>query len=855
MKTGGCWRRLLLLILIAIPGITTFGQCSFTIATTVTNVSCFNGTNGSVTINVTGGTTPYQYQLAEAGAGAWQGNTNIYNGLSAGTYPISVKDGNGCIKTTYITVTQPSQLGITYTATDATCTGSNNGSITTITTGGVTPYTYNWTFNGTNYSTQPNISNLSPGNYQVVVTDANGCTATPVIPSQATAISVTGFNVDGIANGTLASASTSSSTSMDANPGYVLFASNYSNPSGTTKTGGLPNAGNFISAQDPSRSYQLASYSSNNELLLRSSSDNLAGGATSGTLTFATQYRSSYSVLYVLGTTGSGTGSANYTVNFADGTTSAGAITFPDWYYTGTTNVALGGLSRVARSTSTFDTQTGKFNLFELPITISVPNQNKTINSVSFSWSGAGAARINIFGISAYNATGNGIRINDGSSITVTPSVNITSNAVSNTFCTGQAVTFTAVPVNGGTSPSYQWKLNGVNVGTNSPTYTNSSLNNNDKVTVVMTSNLPCVTANPVTSNEITMLPGAAAASVSINTPATSICSGTTATFTATPVNGGTTPSYQWKLNEVNTGTNSSTYSPAALVNGDKISVVMTSSIACAIPNPSTSNVVTMTVTQTASPSVSIVSQPSVPKTGNTVTFTATSQFGGTLPTYQWFKNGIAINGATSSTLTVANAFEGDFYSVKLTSSYTCATVAAAMSNFIYINSVLPLTLEWSRISKTNNNVLLKWKTSYESNVAAFDITRSVSPGNNYVKAGSVKANNLATGSEYSFIDIPITKGSYTYQLIQVDRDNNQVVLATKLINWNGKQQQTVADQGHSWLIATNDICQYQLMDMQGRVISKGNIANQLTLSKPPVKGIYLLRLYSQGSASIIKLK
>jgi uncharacterized protein (TIGR02145 family) len=71
-----------------------------------------------------------------------------------------------------------------------------------------------------------------------------------------------------------------------------------------------------------------------------------------------------------------------------------------------------------------------------------------------------------------------------------------------NPFCPGSSVTFTATPGNGGASPSYQWKVNGVNAGSNSPTFTYNPLNN-DSVRCVMTSTLSCVSANPATSNKI----------------------------------------------------------------------------------------------------------------------------------------------------------------------------------------------------------------------------------------------------------------------------------------------------------------------------------------------------------------
>lgn len=84
-------------------------------------------------------------------------------------------------------------------------------------------------------------------------------------------------------------------------------------------------------------------------------------------------------------------------------------------------------------------------------------------------------------------------------------SVSIAITSGTNPSCSGSSVTFTATPTNGGTSPTYQWKKNGANVGTNSATFTTTTLANSDAITCVMTSNLPEATGSPATSNTITM--------------------------------------------------------------------------------------------------------------------------------------------------------------------------------------------------------------------------------------------------------------------------------------------------------------------------------------------------------------
>ena len=269
--------------------------------------------------------------------------------------------------------------------------------------------------------------------------------------------------------------------------------------------------------------------------------------------------------------------------------------------------------------------------------------------------------------------------------------VSVSIGASASTICAGTSVTFTATPTNGGTTPSYQWKVNGSNatgVSTNS-TYTSTTLANNNSVTCVLSSNATCATGSPATSNAITMTVNAnLPVSVSIGGTATTICAGTSVTFTATATNGGTVPSYQWKVNGSNASgvSTNSTYTSTTLVNSDAVTCVLISNESCTSGSPATSNTLNMTVNSLLPASVSIGASATTICSGTSVTFTATPTNGGASPSYQWKVNGSDGAGvSTNATYITSAMLNGDAVTCVLSSNALCVTGTPATSTAINI--------------------------------------------------------------------------------------------------------------------------------------------------------------------------
>jgi hypothetical protein len=237
------------------------------------------------------------------------------------------------------------------------------------------------------------------------------------------------------------------------------------------------------------------------------------------------------------------------------------------------------------------------------------------------------------------------------------PSATITSS-ITGLACVGQTVNFTASPVNGGTAPSFQWLVNGT------PTVTGPSFSyiplNGDKVTAFITSNYQCAIPDTGSGSMIITVSPPEMPSVSVSvSPGTQICTGGTASFTATTEYGGTAPELLWIKNSMFAGTGLTySYVPS---NGDIVSFMLGSNFPCRLADTVFSANTTLTVSEPVLPVVTIAANPGTSiSAGQSVTFTATVLHGGTQPLYQWVINSTEVPGATNSSFTTSALVNND---------------------------------------------------------------------------------------------------------------------------------------------------------------------------------------------------
>lgn len=160
---------------------------------TISNISCFGENDGSIVIEGLGGTQPYNYSINN---GNTFQTTEEFNGLSPSDYELLIEDDNGCFSNLVLdSITEPEELIVNIvSSTDILCNGDATGSVDIEVIGGTQPYTFSWS----NGDVTQNISDLLAGNYEVTVTDDNGCTSnvdTTLTEPDALQLSLTPTNI------------------------------------------------------------------------------------------------------------------------------------------------------------------------------------------------------------------------------------------------------------------------------------------------------------------------------------------------------------------------------------------------------------------------------------------------------------------------------------------------------------------------------------------------------------------------------------------------------------------------------------------------------------------------------------
>ncbi|WP_175487074.1 SprB repeat-containing protein, partial [Zunongwangia mangrovi] len=161
------------------------------------NLSCFNAKDGSIDLDISGGNGNYTFTWT--GPNSFNSSEEDIENLEAGTYVVSVSDDAGNHGSESITIIQPNELLIeSFTSSNVSCFGGNDGSISAETISGGTP-PYQYSINGTDFFTNSTFEDLSAGNYTLTVQDANNCSISTNIeitqPDQLTMAPATTENV------------------------------------------------------------------------------------------------------------------------------------------------------------------------------------------------------------------------------------------------------------------------------------------------------------------------------------------------------------------------------------------------------------------------------------------------------------------------------------------------------------------------------------------------------------------------------------------------------------------------------------------------------------------------------------
>jgi PKD repeat protein len=622
-----------------------------------TNVSCFGGLNGSVTLLASGGTGPYTYNVD---GGAFSGSA-LFTGLTAGPHTFMVRDNNLCFVFVNTTITQPVVLTVTATHVDVLCFGNATGSATATPAGGTAPYTYSW--NTVPVQTAATATGLAAGTYNVTVTDNNGCTAnTNVTITQPIILTVTTSQVNVLCNG---NATGTATATPSGGSGPYTYSWNTVPVQTTATATGLIAGAYTVTVTDNNGCITPAIVTITQPAALSVTTTqvnvlcfgNSTGSATATPAGGTAPYTYSWNSVPVQTTaTASNITAGSYTVTVRDAnnctTTATVNITQPVAALTLTTTkvdvLCNGNTTGSATVTPAGGTAPYTYSWNTIPVQTAA-----TATGLA-----AGSYSVTVTDNNGCTATTN-VSIIQPTALTI-------SISQTNVNCFGNSTaTATATPSGGAAPYTYSW--NTVPVQT-TPTATGLAANS---YIVTVTDNNGCISTAGVTITQ-----PAAPLTVTTTQVNERCFGGLTGSATATPA-GGTAPySYSWNTVPVQT--------TAMAINLSAVSytVTITDSKGCV----STANVI---ITQPAAPLTVTTTQVDVLCFGGLTGSATATPAGGTGPyTYAW--NTIPVQTtATATTLTAGN------HTVTVTDANNCTASAIVTIT----QPVAPVTITMSQIN------------------------------------------------------------------------------------------------------------------------------------------------------------
>jgi large repetitive protein len=599
-------------------------------ASSQTDVSCNNGSNGVASVSVSGGTGSYSYSWTPGSS-----VTSSATGLNAGSYACLITDANGCTLTENFTITQPTAVSAAATQTDVSCNGGSDGSASVSGNGGTGSYSYLWNPGGEITST---INGLPAGNYFCTITDANGCLVSNSFTiTQPTALTAASSQSNVLCNG-----GSTGSASVTVSGGTPAYTYSWTPSGGTGSTASNLTAGAYTcTTTDANGCFTLNSFTITELSVVTVSSSQSNVSCNGGSNASAT-------------VTGAG-GTASFTYLWTPGGATTSAIS----------SLAAGTYSCVATdgngcSASTLVTITEPSQLTSTASQTNVTcnggsNGSATVNAsggtaaYSYSWAPSGGTGMTASGLVAGNYTctttdANGCSVTNTFTLTQPTAITATTSQT-NILCNGGNNGSAAVSATGGTGAySYAWSpFGGTSALASSLTAGNYTCTitdaNSCSITRSFTITAPAALSTSLSSSNIS-------------------CYGGTNGSAAVSANGGTSPyTYAWSPN---------TSSSFAIFN------IAAGNYSCTVTDANGCSAIQVAnITQPAQIVISMSTNPTV--CGANYGSAAATVTGGTSPyVYQW---------SSGSTSSVADSLTAGQYLLQVYDAMNCSSSAVANIN------------------------------------------------------------------------------------------------------------------------------------------------------------------------------